>query len=326
MVQVLNEIGNKDDLIFIIISSDDEHRKQVEDYAKKKNFTNVLFHDVVPHHQITTYLSGCDAGIVPTWNKKDLSYWYALDNKLFNYLMAEIPMLSTAQPEYKAIVEKYNIGVCVNPDEPGAYYNGWKEIIKNKELYTTNLVKAKQVLNWTNESKLLINFYDQLLERKNNDEVVINELPRIAMLLDNSFTMDSRVYREAKTLVNNGYQLTLYAVQRNDLPAEEIKDGILIRRIFSTEIFDLKNAIARSAMAQQIAREPFDILHCHDQLMLYIGTLIKKQRPETLLVYDSHELFHSWPINYSSHSSPWVRIKTDVVRKLEVNREKKPVN
>lgn len=142
------------------------------------------------------------------------------------------------------------------------------------------------------------------------------------MLLDNSFTMDSRVYREAKTLVNNGYQLTLYAVQRNDLPAEEIKDGILIRRIFSTEIFDLKNAIARSAMAQQIAREPFDILHCHDQLMLYIGTLIKKQRPETLLVYDSHELFHSWPINYSSHSSPWVRIKTDVVRKLEVNREK----
>ncbi len=321
MVQVLNEIGNKEDLVLIIISSGDEHRKQVENYVKRKKFNNVLFHDVVPHHQITTYLSGCDAGIVPTWNKKDLSYWYALDNKLFNYLMAEIPMLSTAQPEYSAIVEKYKIGVCVNPDVPGAYYKGWKEVIDKQEIFKANLQKAKQELNWTNESKLLIDFYDQLLIRKETDTTMVNFLPTIAMLLDNSFTMDSRVYREAKTLVNHGYSLTLYAVKRHDLPEFEIKDGISIHRIFEPEIFTVKSFTARKKVSVLISRQAFDILHCHDQLMVFIGTLVKKIRPETMLIYDSHELFHSWPINYSSKASPWVKLKSDIVRKIEVARE-----
>ncbi len=321
MVQVLNEVGNKEDLAFVIISSADEHRKQVEKYVLQKNFDNVYFHNVVPHEEITTYLSGCDAGIIPTWNKKNLSYWFALDNKLFNYLMAELPILSTAQPEYKAIVEKYNIGVCVNPDEEGAYYSGWKKLIENKEQYLNNLIETKKQLNWENESRLLINFYDQLANRKNNAEPIVNELPSIAMLLDNSFTMDSRVYREAKTLVSQGYQLTIYAVKRSDLITEELKEGILIRRIFGQEIFDLKNSASRKKIAKKISKERFDILHCHDQLMLYIGSNIKKLRPEIKLVYDSHELFHSWPINYSSKANAWVRLKSDIVRKAEIKRE-----
>ncbi|MEI7801601.1 MAG: N-acetyl sugar amidotransferase [Bacteroidota bacterium] len=321
MAQVLNEVGNKDDLAFVIISSADEHRKQVEDYVHQKKFNNVYFHNVVPHNEITAYLSGCDAGIIPTWNKKDLSYWYALDNKLFNYLMAELPILSTAQPEYKAIVEKYNIGVCVNPDEHGAYYNGWKKLIENKGQYLNKLVETKKELNWENESQSLINFYDQLLDRKISTEPVVNELPRIAMLLDNSFTMDSRVYREAKTLVSLGYHLTIYAVKRNDLIQEELKEGILIRRIFGQEIFDLKNSSSRKEIAKILSRERFDILHCHDQLMLYIGSIIKKLRPEIKLIYDSHELFHSWPINYSSKANAWVKLKSDIVRKAEVRRE-----
>ncbi|HAP00606.1 MAG TPA: hypothetical protein DCQ93_01660 [Bacteroidetes bacterium] len=322
MVQVLNEIGNKPNLAFVIISTDDEHRKQVENYARKKNFNNVYFHDAVPHYEITAYLSGCDAGIVPTWNKNDLSYWYALDNKLFNYLMAEIPILSTGQPEYKAIVEKYNIGVCVNPDLPGAYYEGWKKIISNTEFYKSNLASAKSDLNWDKESQALINFYDSLLERKMSVEFELGHLIRIAMLLDNPFTMDSRVYREAKTLVKNGYHLTVYAVRRNDLPDYELRDGIPIARIFDQDIFDLKNFASRTEVAEKISLKSFDILHCHDQLMLYIGSKVKKLRPETLLVYDSHELFHSWPINYSSRANPWVKLKSDVVRKVEVSREK----
>ena len=321
MVQVLNELGNKPDLAFVIISLADEHRKQVENYVSKNNFSNIYFRDVVPHDEITAYLTGCDAGIIPTWNKKDLSYWFALDNKLFNYLMAEIPMLSTAQPEYRAIVEKYNVGVCVNPDNPGAYYEGWESILENKNQYVENLRAAKLELNWENESKILINFYDGIAIRK--DTASVNDVlkPRIAMLLDNPFVMDSRVFREAKTLAAAGYHLTIYAVKRNDLPEFEFKDGIRIRRIFNNSIFNLKNILSRIEYAKLISKEQFDILHCHDQLMLYMGAMIKRRRPDIQLIYDSHELFHSWPINYSSKANNWIRLKSDVVRKAEVQRE-----
>ncbi len=323
MVQVLNEIGNQPDLAFVIISSPDEHRKEIEQYAKTKGYTNIYYHDVIPYKDITNYLSGCDAGLIPTWNKNDLSYWYALDNKLFSYLMAEIPMLSTAQPEYSAIIDKYKLGVCVNPDQPGAYYNGWKTLIQNKTDYQKNFANAKNELNWNNESKILLAFYDELLNRKKTAASNSFMLPRIAMLLDNPFTMDSRVYREASTLVKAGYPLTVYAVKREDLPIHEVLDGILIKRVFEKGISDYKNYSLRNHEAEMISREQFDVLHCHDQLMLYLGSIIKKLRPEIKFIYDSHELFHSWPINYGNRSSAWIRFKTDVVRTMEVSREKK---
>lgn len=322
MAQVLNEIGNKPDLAFVIISSPDEHRKEIETYAKGKGYNNIYYHDVIPYKDITNYLSGCDAGLIPTWNKTDLSYWYALDNKLFSYLMAEIPMLSTAQPEYSAIVDKYELGVCVNPDEPGAYYKGWQELTDYKNKYLQNFNRAKEELNWTNESKILISLYDKLLNRKTKTDFQQFEQPRIAMLLDNSFTMDSRVYREALSLVTAGYPLTVYAVKRNDLPVVEVQDGIQIKRVFESGLFGFKNYSLRYHVAEVIAKEQFDILHCHDQLMLYIGSIVKKKRPEVKLIYDSHELFHSWPINYGNYATAWIKFKTDVVRKLEVRREK----
>ncbi len=321
MKQVMNEVGNKTDLAFVVISSADEHRKQVEDYATENGFTNIYFHDVVPHEEIATYLSGCDAGLIPTWNKNDLSYWYALDNKLFSYLMAEIPMLSTAQPEYVAIIDKYELGVCVNPDQKGAYYNGWKELMQNKKKYLQNFKTAKNELNWDNESKILINFYDTLLHRKTKKDFQLFKQPRVTMLLDNSFTMDSRVYREAISLVKAGYSLTVLAVKRDDLPISEIQDGIIIKRVFESEFVAFKNYALRSRIAKMISKEQLDILHCHDQLMLYIGSIVKKIRPEIKLIYDSHELFHSWPINYGNRATTWIKLKTDVVRKIEVRRE-----
>ena len=51
----------------------------------KKNYTNIYFHPAVKPAEICSYLSGADVGLVPTWNKHNLSYWYALDNKLFEY-------------------------------------------------------------------------------------------------------------------------------------------------------------------------------------------------------------------------------------------------
>ncbi len=325
IAQVLDEFGNKPDVVFIIISSDNVHRKEVENYVSENGLQNIYFHDFISYKLISEYLSGCDVGIISTWNKKDLSYWYALDNKMFAYMMAEIPILCTAQPEYLEIVEKYQIGICINPEKSGAFYEGWQNIISNYSQYSGNLKNAKTILNWENEKEKLIQLYKPLLETKLSIETNYSQLnlPRIAMLLDNSFTMDSRVYREAKTLVSAGYPLTIYAVKKFDLPEREIKDGIVIHRIFDADIFDPKNIAARLDIIDSLANENFDILHCHDQLMLYIGSRIKKQRPEAVLIYDSHELFHSWPTNYSNRSFFWVKLKTDIVRMFEVRREKR---
>ena len=59
---------------------------------------------------------------------------------------------------------------------------------------------------------------------------------KIAMLLDNPFTNDRRVHREAKELASNGYQVTIFCLKKKSLPDEEIIDGFAVKRIFPEEI------------------------------------------------------------------------------------------
>jgi glycosyltransferase involved in cell wall biosynthesis len=157
--QVMDEVCVKKDLSFVFICADNANKKKVEEYALSKKYSNVYFHPLLKTTEINAYLSSCDIGLVPTWNKDNLSYWYALDNKLFEYMMAEIPILATIQPEYKLMVEDHNIGICVNPDEKNAYLLGLNQIIDQYDFYTSNMKAAKAKNNWEIESKKLIELY-----------------------------------------------------------------------------------------------------------------------------------------------------------------------
>lgn len=157
--QVIDEIGNKQDLALIIICAKNSNSRPIFNYVKNNNVKNVFFHDIISPKDIQKYLSSADIGLVPTWNKRDLSYWYALDNKLFEYIHAHIPVLATQQPEYINIVERYNCGVCVNPDNNGAYIDGLKNILKSYEYYKANTIKSVNLLCWENEEKILLDYY-----------------------------------------------------------------------------------------------------------------------------------------------------------------------
>ena len=57
----------------------------------------------------------------------------------------------------------------------------------------------------------------------------VNEL---VMVVSNAFRPDPRVYREAKTLVDHGFKVTVYAWDREcKHPMNEIIDGIFVERI-----------------------------------------------------------------------------------------------
>jgi len=160
--QVIDHFSNQDNTVFIIIAKLNWAQKEVEKYVRSIKAKNIFFRDVVPPNEIPTYLSGADVGIVSSWNKQDLSYWYGLDNKLFEYMMSNVPILATRQPEYIRIVEKYNLGECINPEKEN-FYLAFKRIISNKTEYKTNIQIAKKFLNWENESKILLDFYKRIL-------------------------------------------------------------------------------------------------------------------------------------------------------------------
>jgi glycosyltransferase involved in cell wall biosynthesis len=160
--QVFAEFTDVQKVSFVIIAAHNAVGREVMQYVTSKGYKNIFFHDLILPEKIQYYLSSADVGLVSTWNKKDKSYWLALGNKLFDYLRAGIPLLATEQPEYKRIIDTYQCGVAVNPDQEGAYRRGFEKILENYSRFAENARMAGQELCWENEEKKLLDLYSSL--------------------------------------------------------------------------------------------------------------------------------------------------------------------
>ena len=137
---------------------------------------------------------------------------------------------------------------------------------------------------------------------------------KILILLDNPFTNDRRVYREAKSLIILGCDVTLVCVKKIGVPEYENIEGIEVYRIFEMDIFDIKKTKCFNRYASIIKDKfSFDIMHANDQTMLHSAVKIKTLIASSILVYDSHELFHAWPLNISNYNSKWIWLKSFIV-------------
>lgn len=83
-----------------------------------------------------------------------LNYYYALPNKLFDYLAAEIPVLVSPFPEMKRLVEQYDTGYILDDRSPKKLAQQIIEIHTNEDQYfekKKNCKKAAIELTWEKE-------------------------------------------------------------------------------------------------------------------------------------------------------------------------------
>jgi len=148
---------------------------------------------------------------------------------------------------------------------------------------------------------------------------------RVLMLLTNCFEPDPRVHAEARTLVDNGYRVTLLGWDRDrKKPPRERIDGIEVERIF------LRSRHGRGvsqipflvgfwllALARSLGR-PFDLIHCHDLDTLPLGVLLGRLIGARVL-FDAHE---SFPDMLTGNVSPGlrnflVRLEDFLIRRID---------
>jgi hypothetical protein len=83
-----------------------------------------------------------------------LSYYYALPNRIFDYLQADVPVLASRFPEMTKIVETYKTGTLIDHYEP-LYL---AKTINSMLLFPSNtdhFRSAAKELCWENEEKVL---------------------------------------------------------------------------------------------------------------------------------------------------------------------------
>ncbi|MDB2336732.1 glycosyltransferase, partial [Flavobacteriaceae bacterium] len=89
-----------------------------------------------------------------------LNYRYALPNKVFDYMHANIPVIIADLPEMRALIEKYSIGEILPERSPEVLAKILKQMITKS--YTKELALAKEKLNWSKEKKKLTSIFFKL--------------------------------------------------------------------------------------------------------------------------------------------------------------------
>ena len=89
--------------------------------------------------------------------------------KLFEYMAAGIPVISSNFPLYKEIVEGNNCGICIDPLDINAIYDAINKIAKDK-VYADKMRKngrkaIEEKYNWEGQIAKLLECYECCLKQ-----------------------------------------------------------------------------------------------------------------------------------------------------------------
>jgi glycosyltransferase involved in cell wall biosynthesis len=150
----------------LIIGGGDVFEKLKEMRIELGLENSVLILGKMPRDQMLSYTAAADIGA--TLDKPlSTNYLLSLPNKIFDYIYAGIPTLSSNLVEIRAIIEKYDIGAIANSHKPQDIAAAIEKVCGNEEMYNrlkANTHKAKAALNWDIEKKVLEDIYTQLVD------------------------------------------------------------------------------------------------------------------------------------------------------------------
>lgn len=128
-----------------------------------KEYKNIYFHKAVSPEVLLDYTSSADFGIL-FYENNCLNHEFCSPNKMFEYIMAEIPVIVSNLYEMKRLVESNKIGTVAKENTPEGLKAAIEEAIKlDKEKLKTNIQKLKTIYNWEEQEKVLLEIYKGLI-------------------------------------------------------------------------------------------------------------------------------------------------------------------
>jgi len=91
---------------FLIAGGGPDYAK-LRNYAQEKRLANVAFTGPLTYHQLTHLLAQCDIGINAISSGSTIS----LPNKLFDYLAAGLPIISSVKGELENLIKAEHVGL-----------------------------------------------------------------------------------------------------------------------------------------------------------------------------------------------------------------------
>jgi glycosyltransferase involved in cell wall biosynthesis len=162
--QVIDAMAHVHDSIMVVIGYG-YHRPALERLVRDRGWTDrVRFFGPVPNHELINWTASADLGVCCIVGTSP-SYYHSLPNKLFEYLMAGVPVIASDFPGMGGITKQTDVGEVCDPEDPASIGAAMLRVLddpERAERYRRNAKTAIERYNWAVEAERLQAIYDRL--------------------------------------------------------------------------------------------------------------------------------------------------------------------
>lgn len=146
----------------LVLIGDGRIKPDLEKLVKDMNLQEkVRFLPKVPLADLPKYTANAYIGF-QVLNNINYNHYSASSNKLFEYMMAGVPVVACNFPEIRRVVQGEETGICIDSHKPEEIARAVNKLLNNPALrarYSENSIKASKLFNWDQEKELFINVY-----------------------------------------------------------------------------------------------------------------------------------------------------------------------
>lgn len=159
MIETMQFLNNT---ILVIIGDGDISQQLKQQVIDLKLNDTIKFLGRITPEKLKTITPLADLGL-SIEEDLGLNYHFALPNKIFDYIHAEVPILVSDLPEMKQIVNTYNVGEVIIDRNPKEFATQIQNMLKKgANSWKNDLKTASEELIWGKEKEKLIKIFQSI--------------------------------------------------------------------------------------------------------------------------------------------------------------------
>lgn len=156
LVKAMSILGDEFEL-FLVGGCSQKDYSQVIAIIESAKIQNVNFIDRLEQSELRALISKCHIGVV-NYSKEDTNNQLCASGKVYEFIFAELPIISTENSPLIELVHKNKLGI--SDDE---YFDGILEIKNNYDFYKKNVIKYSKKIDSTINNQKLVNEINKIL-------------------------------------------------------------------------------------------------------------------------------------------------------------------
>ncbi len=147
----------------VIIGGDDRGIERLRKVASENGVSErISFKGDVPHNEVMRFLSEADVAVIPL-TKDHISAYYTSPLKLFEYMSAGVPIVSSDLPSIREILRDGENAILVKSEDPEAIATGIRMILNDKglaeKISNQAMIDVKEY-TWDKRAERIISFIE----------------------------------------------------------------------------------------------------------------------------------------------------------------------